>query len=240
MNGTDIHQLAAAYALDAVDDRERAEYEAHYATCPVCRPEVAGYREALAQVATAASITPRDSLKEQVMAEIGSTRQLSPLVPEAVVDLAAFRRRHHRTSLTLAAAAVVLLVGAAAFLVGRQSRQTDDFAAAAAAVFLRPDARVTSLGGSGSGSFKVAWSPSAGQVVVIGDGLTDPGADKVYELWRIDASGAHAMRLLDQADDGRVQRVLDVEGSSTQWAITVEPKEGVDKATGDIIFAGAA
>ena len=29
MNG-DIHQLAAAYALDAVDERERAEFEAHY------------------------------------------------------------------------------------------------------------------------------------------------------------------------------------------------------------------
>jgi anti-sigma factor RsiW len=42
VSGIDIHQLAAAYALDALDDRERAEFEAHYPTCPVCRPEVTG------------------------------------------------------------------------------------------------------------------------------------------------------------------------------------------------------
>ena len=50
VSGIDIHQLAAAYALDAVDERERAEFEAHYPTCPVCRPEVAGFRETLSQV----------------------------------------------------------------------------------------------------------------------------------------------------------------------------------------------
>jgi anti-sigma-K factor RskA len=37
-----------------------------------------------------------------------------------------------------------------------------------------------------------------------------------------------------------VRRVVDVDGSPTQWAITVEPQGGVDVATGDIIFAGAA
>lgn len=239
MSGSDIHQLAAAYALDAVDDRERAEFEAHYATCSLCRPEVAGYRETLSHVAAATAVPPRDSLKAEVMAEIGMTRQLSPIVPDAV-DLAAFRRRHHTTSLLLAAAAVVLLVAAGAFVVGRQSRQSDGYAAAVAAVIAQPDARIADLDGPGPGRFKVAWSPSAGRVVVIGDGLTDPGRDKVYELWRIDAGGAHAMRLLDTASDGRIQRVLDVAGSATQWAITVEPREGGEQPTGDIIFAGAA
>ena len=55
MSDIDIHQLAAAYALDAVDERERAEFEAHYPTCPICRPEVAGFRETLSQVAAGVS-----------------------------------------------------------------------------------------------------------------------------------------------------------------------------------------
>ena len=96
MNGIDIHQLAAAYALDAVDERERAEFEAHYPTCPVCRPEVAGFSETLSQGRRVGRRRPPPSLKAKVMAEIGTTRQLSPLLPDSVVDLATYRRRHQR------------------------------------------------------------------------------------------------------------------------------------------------
>ena len=69
MNDIDIHQLAAAYALDAVDERERAEFEAHYPTCPVCPPEVAGFRETLSKVAASVAVAPPPSLKSNVMAE---------------------------------------------------------------------------------------------------------------------------------------------------------------------------
>ena len=37
----DIHALSGAYAVDAVDDIERAEFERHLATCADCREEVA-------------------------------------------------------------------------------------------------------------------------------------------------------------------------------------------------------
>ena len=43
----DIHHLGAAYALDALDERERAAYEAHYATCEICRTDVREFRRAL-------------------------------------------------------------------------------------------------------------------------------------------------------------------------------------------------
>ena len=72
MSGTDIHQLAAAYALDAVDERERAEFEAHYPTCAICPPEVAGFRETLSQVAASVAVEPPPSLKSNVMADIGN------------------------------------------------------------------------------------------------------------------------------------------------------------------------
>jgi len=240
MNGVDIHQLAAAYALDAVDERERAEFEAHFPTCALCRPEVAGFRETLSQVAAASAAPPPASLKASVMAEIGNTRQLSPLLPASVTDLDAFRQRKARIVRVLTIAAAVVFVGAGAFVVGRRSHSSDGYAAAAAELISRPDTRMTDLQGSGTGSFKVAWSPSTDQVVVIGNGLTDPGSGKAYELWRIDAAGAHAVRLLDKAGGGRVRRVLTVDGSSTKWAITVEPAGGVDVATGDVIFSGSA
>ena len=239
MSGTDIHQLAAAYALDAVDERERAEFEAHYPTCSVCRPEVAGFRETLSQVAATVSTDPPASLKAAVMTEIGTTRQLSPLLPDAVVDLATHRRNRQRLTRALSVAAALIALAIGAFVIGRQSGSGNNFADAAAAVFAKPDTQNTNLTGSGKGSFKVAWSQSSNKAVVVGDGLADPGPGKAYELWLIDDTGAHAVRLLDKAAGSEVRRVVNVDGKPTQWAITVEPEGGVDKATGDIIFQGA-
>jgi anti-sigma-K factor RskA len=240
MNGIDVHQLAAAYALDAVDERERAEFEAHYPTCAVCRPEVTGFRETLSQLAEATAVAPRASLKAEVMAEIGTTRQLSPLLPAAVTDLTKFRQRRRQMLRTVAAAAVLILIAAGAFVVGRHSRGTAGYTVAAEEIFSRADTRVVDLDGSGTGSFKVAWSPSAGKIVVIGNGLPEPGPGKAYELWQIDDAGPHAVRLLDKATGGQVRRVLSVAGSPSAWAITVEPQNGVDAPTGDVIFTNPA
>jgi anti-sigma-K factor RskA len=240
MNGIDVHQLAAAYALDAVDERERAEFEAHYPTCPLCRPEVTGFRETLSHLAAASAATPPASLKAEVMAEISTTRQLSPLLPNAVVDLTAFRQRRQRMLRTVTVAAVLVLIAAGAFVVGRHSRSANGYAATAGVVLSQDDARVVDLVGSGTGSFKVVWSPSSAQVVVIGNGLAEPEPGKAYELWQIDNAGPHAMGLLDKAGNGKVRRVLTVDGSPSEWAVTVEPQAGVDAPTGDVIFTNPA
>ena len=43
---SDIHALSGAYAVDALDDIERARFEQHLAECADCRAEVAALREA--------------------------------------------------------------------------------------------------------------------------------------------------------------------------------------------------
>ncbi|MEP7112167.1 MAG: anti-sigma factor, partial [Ilumatobacteraceae bacterium] len=220
MSGTDIHQLAAAYALDAVDERERAEFEAHYPSCAVCRPELAGFRETLSQIASVVAIAPPDSLKAKIIAEISATRQLSPLLPDAVADLATHRQKRQRMMRTLSVAAALIVFAVGAFVVGRRSSSDNDYTTAAADVFDRPDARTTTLKGTGTGSFKVVWSPSSKKAVVLGDGLADPGPGKAYELWLVDDAGAHAVRLLDKADDRQVRRVVSVDSSPIQWAVT--------------------
>jgi len=40
---TGIHELTAAYALDAFDPGERSAYEAHLAGCERCRKELASF-----------------------------------------------------------------------------------------------------------------------------------------------------------------------------------------------------
>jgi anti-sigma-K factor RskA len=240
MSDINVHQLAAAYALDALDERERAAFEAHYTECAICAPEVAGFRETLSQVGAAVAVHPPESLKADVMARVSATRQLSPLLPASVVDLATHRRRRQRLlrNLSVAAAAIVLAVGA--FVMGRRSDDASGYAGAAAAIFAQPDTRISVLNGTGTGSFKIAWSPGDDRAVVIGNGLAEPDPGKAYELWRIDGAGAHAVHLLDKAADGRVRRVVEVDGSPAKWAVTVEPDAGVEVATGDIIFSATA
>ena len=49
-DSADIHALSGAYAVDAVDDIERAEFERHLATCADCREEVASFRATAVQL----------------------------------------------------------------------------------------------------------------------------------------------------------------------------------------------
>src|SRR5918992_6258302 len=55
-----VHDLTPAYALDALDDTERVEYEEHLAGCDRCREELAALREAVSSLAyaTAAPAPP--------------------------------------------------------------------------------------------------------------------------------------------------------------------------------------
>ena len=54
----DIHALSGAYAVDALDDIERAQFERHLAECPACTSEVASLREAAALLAETTMTTP--------------------------------------------------------------------------------------------------------------------------------------------------------------------------------------
>ena len=53
MIADDIHGLTGAYAVDAVDDVERARFEAHLADCPQCQAEVTTLRAAASSPAAA-------------------------------------------------------------------------------------------------------------------------------------------------------------------------------------------
>ena len=68
---SDIHKLSGAYALDAVDDIERAAFERHLAECEDCRTEVASLRETTALLAESTAVTPPPSL-----ARLGALRHL--------------------------------------------------------------------------------------------------------------------------------------------------------------------
>ena len=104
---SDIHALSGAYAVDALDDDERAQFEAHLAGCPACRSEVDSLREAAALLAETTVTVPSAELRDRVLADVASTRPLPPA--QATVTALAPRRRRRVTTFLAAAAAVVAI-----------------------------------------------------------------------------------------------------------------------------------
>jgi anti-sigma-K factor RskA len=234
-HAVDIHRLAAAYALDALDDDERATFEAHYPACADCRADVVEFRRVAADLATAESMPPPPELRGRVLEEIRRTRQMSPRRTSGVVDLDA-RRARRRTAMLAAVAAAVLVV-AGALVVGRSG--DGDFGDQLAAVIERPDTQIVTLAGASgaSGQVEIAWSPSAGRVAVVADGLGDPGEGRAWELWLIGADGPTPMRLLERGDGGVIRAILDLPGEPAAWGMTVEPAGGSPAPTGAIVYS---
>jgi len=228
----DLHHLAAAYALNALDEIERREFEAHYPTCSICSTEVADYRETAALLAESAATPPPSDLKARLMAEIGNTRQIAPIVPERVVDLAERQRRNQprQRVLALAAAAIVAVVG---FVGGLQFSRSGD---AGDDVLVAADAITLPLEGS-AGDARVVWSASEDRAVLVASGLGDPGEGNAYELWLIDADGANPTGLFTPDSDGNVTIDLPLDGRDpTAWGITIEPDSGSDQPSEPILL----
>lgn len=79
MTSPDIHALGGAYALDAVDDLERASFDRHLAECDACTVEVAEYRETATRLAEGSWSVPPPRMREEVLARAAATPQLAPL-----------------------------------------------------------------------------------------------------------------------------------------------------------------
>lgn len=241
----DLHHLAAAYALDAVEPDEARRFEAHLRSCDRCAAEVREFRTTAAELAGAASTAPPNGLRDRVLGEVATTRQRPPLLTSPAPT--PWRRTSSpastprwRLGLVAAAAAVLAVVLGAGVIVRDVVAQRDE-ARELAAVLAAPDARFVPLDGPEGPTVRVVWSASAGAAVVVGADLPDPGPDRVYELWALADDGPRPAALFDPDADGRVEQRLDLPAEPTGgWGVTVEPDGGSPQPTGEILFVGAA
>ena len=74
----DLHHLSGAYAVDALDDAERASFEQHLAGCADCRAEVAELSATAGSLASLTETTPPPSLRDSVLSGIAQVRPLPP------------------------------------------------------------------------------------------------------------------------------------------------------------------
>src|SRR3954453_13104512 len=100
----DIHGLSGVYALDAISELERAEFERHLSSCAQCRDEVRGFRATALRLADVSSDQPPIDLRAKILGDVSAVRPLPPLASPA--------HRRRRIPALAAAAGVVVALGA--------------------------------------------------------------------------------------------------------------------------------
>ena len=221
----DWHVLTGSYALDALPDPERAEFERHLQHCPSCEAEVRGLRETAARLAMAQALQPPPGMEQRVLAAAYRTRQLPPLPPEHLHHRRIPRRMAAFAAAASVAAAVALGITQVSTQHELESTQASD--AAITRVVTAPDARIEATRTSAGGSVTVVASAALREAVITSTGMVSPPAGQVYQVWVISPSGARSAGLM--ADRSTLLASAVVPGD--RIGITVEPAGGTSKPT---------
>ncbi|EGD40930.1 anti-sigma-K factor RskA (Regulator of sigK) [Nocardioidaceae bacterium Broad-1] len=236
MTAHDIHALSGAYAVDALDDIERARFEEHLAVCADCRDEVASLRDSAWTLGSLTDTAPPPELRDRLLAGIKEIRPLPPETPAIHEDAAVpaeassgGRRFGWRTF--AAAAAVLAVVGtgtvAAVELTRDDSSQT---MTTAERVLSAKDATTVAVDLPGKARARVVRSVSENRAVLVTSGMPAAPTGKVYELWLQHDEVMVPAGLMPAGSDQTF--VLEGDAADASAAgITVEPEGGSDEPT---------
>jgi anti-sigma-K factor RskA len=232
----DLHLLTGSYALDALTDDERADFEKHLARCPSCAEEVRGMRETAARMAMATAIVPPPEMRARVLAALPRTRQLPP---PGRNRLPRSWQRHLSLSRAGLTAGVLTLAAAVAFLLvttlstNSQLHQEQASNRAVAAVLAAPDARIEAVPATTGGTVTAVVSLHQQESVVTSANLPALSDGRVYQLWVMtSAGGARSAGLLTSTVSGSTTPLLaDGVTAGDKLGITVEPAGGTAQPT---------
>ena len=214
---SDIHALSGAYAVDAVHDLERAEFERHLATCDSCQAEVETLRNTAAQLAEISATPPPTDLRAQILARAQSVR---PLPPPAEA-----KRGRRRIPALAAAAALVIGLGAGVTTAWRPWEPETVQLSLADRVRQAPDAESWKQSLPSGASVTVTRSKSVGVAVWQSTGLKPLPSGRVYELWLQAPDESLKPAGLFSAGDGEVVMRGDA-AEAIGAGVTEEPSGG--------------
>jgi len=226
---TSVHSLIGPYVLDAVSEFERVAFDRHLSECDVCRAEVDELREAAARLADGAWSVPPPALRDNVLAAIGSVRQIAPISPAPI------RAPRRLRLVTAAAAVVVAAAGAATAVYAVQDHrvrveQSRTEAARASesrvrALLAAPDLVVKEEPVAGGGRVTVATSRlhDAGVIMLAADAA--PTGGRVFQLWTIRSQVPVSEGTLAPGQTAAVELVAGLDQAS-DVGVSVEPPGG--------------
>jgi hypothetical protein len=239
----DIHALSGAYAVDALDDAERAQFEAHLAVCDTCQTEVDSLREAASMLAETTLVAPSGELRARVLAQAAAVRPLPPEVgsdsesdadaAERTVTPLAPRRRRRMTFVAAAAAAVIAL--GAGGVVWRQV--SDDGPGSRVQQILQAgDAQEFQVDLPGGGTATVTRSVRLNEAAISAQGMGPAPSGHQYVLWLQHGSTMTQAGTMSGETDASV--VLSGDAATADGAAVSVEDEGVPPTSpGDDVVA---
>ena len=210
-----LHELSAAYALDALDADQEQAFEEHLAACPDCRADVLAFRETAGALAyETAGPPPPPTLRDRILTQARAER--SNVVP--------LRRRWALpAAAALAAAASVAAVAFGIWAASLHSQLGEQRAAAA---------EVQTLVGA-EGSLLVTPSGDAALVV---RKLAPPPPGKTYEAWVIQGGTARPAGLFTASGGRTAIGLARPVPAGAIVAVTIEPAGGSRRPTATPVF----
>lgn len=240
----DLHTLSGAYAADALDPAERAQFERHLAACESCQQEVRELQATTAKLATASAEAPPSSLKASVMAEIDQTRQEGP--PATAADPAGRPSRRpfegwSRRLVGVAAAALAVAVVGLGVTVLELNNRLDDAQTTSEQLqdlLAAPDTQTVTVNGPEGVVGRVLVSRAEGLAVLHATGMAVPPADSDYQLWLIRGDEFVPAGILAVDEDGTVTHAVRGGIASVEaLGVTVEPDGGSPQPTSEPILS---
>lgn len=229
----ELHDLAAPYALDALEPAERAAFERHLDDCDECRAQLADLQEATIALAYAESTEPPPALRERIL-EAARSENGTKVIP--------FPRRRWLFPATAAAAAAAAVVAIGVGLwASSLSRDLDrersaNVGYARALQLLGGGAEVTQLADAEGG---LLVTPD-GEAALVVCGLQPAPKDKTYEAWVIEGETPRPAGLF-RGGGGCPPVLLEKKvRPGTQVAVTLERKGGAAQPTGPILVRSEA
>lgn len=236
----EVHSLAAAYAVDAVDDAERITFETHLDSCAECREVVAEMSDAVMFLSEGQEVEPPPALRTRVLemvaaeaaSDAGESTSSATSANSEVTSLEAGRERRERRRtgprswLLGAAAAAVIAVGTWGVLQGMGPDPIEQIVGAEDAAQHTAD--------TDDGMVAVVTSAGSGQAVLqLPEGMQGPQEGSVYQAWFVHADGTarSAGVLSEEALDERADLLEGSTEGAVAVGLTVEPPGGSAEPT---------
>ncbi len=239
---------AAAYALGALENEERVEFERHLAAgCASCQTFLRDSGEALATLAAELPpVVPPPGVRAALLRRIDA---------DAAIGRQAVRlpRRWLAWAATAAAAMVLGALATSLFLSNRYEARLAELASevtrlraegaprqAVIDLLRDPATRLISLQGaepSSEARARVIWHETAGGWIMVAK-LPPAQPGKTYELWTFSGGRPSPAGTFDvDASGAATHRIAPTGGRVEGFAVTLEPAGGVPAPTGPIVLA---
>jgi anti-sigma-K factor RskA len=238
-------ELAAIYALGALEGEDQVRFEAHLASgCPICRNEVREAEEVLGDLAMAAPLAAppllvRDRLLQRARQDSGAASKTSAGGSRLWMALAAAAS----LAVALGLYARTLHERAESERIARESLERDlTGLSEMLEAFTAPATRAVTLSGQGQGqgaAAKAFLDPDNRRLFLYVYNLPPPPPGRTFQLWLIVEGVPISMGVFGVEPDGRARmdsaNVPAFEGEVTV-AVTVEPLGGVPQPTGPMVL----